>query len=61
MPLKPVQVDLVDAGGATILRRQLAPGWQVRFDLSGKTIARGSYFLRIVADGKQFVSKVMKL
>lgn len=61
IPDGPVQAQLVSSGGSVIHSKQLAPGWQVRFDFPGISVAKGTYILRITTGGKQFVSKVVKL
>jgi trimeric autotransporter adhesin len=60
IPSQQVQLELLNIAGTKVYSRQYGAAGQIRFELSGVTISNGTYLLRVIADGKQYVNKVVK-
>lgn len=60
LPKQNVQMMLLNMTGAKIYSNQYEAAEQIRFDLSSVSISNGTYMLRIIVDGKQYVHKVVK-
>ena len=60
LPKQPVQAELLTVSGAKLFTKLYGAASQIRLNLAGMNIASGTYLLKVVADGKQYVSKVVK-
>jgi trimeric autotransporter adhesin len=60
MPKQSVQASLMTTNGARLFTKVYSPAYQLRLDLASLQIARGTYLLQVMADGKQYVQKLVK-
>ncbi|MEO7121483.1 MAG: T9SS type A sorting domain-containing protein [Ginsengibacter sp.] len=60
IPQQSVKVELVSVNGARIYFKEFTSSNNFIFDVSGKNLAPGVYFLRANVDGKIYVNKVIK-
>ena len=60
LPKQKVQAELLTISGARLFINQYNAASQIRLNLSSLPVSSGTYMLRVVADGKQYVSKVVK-
>jgi hypothetical protein len=60
VPKQHIQAELLTVSGAKLFSKTYGAASQIRLNLASLNMSSGTYLLRVVADGKQYVSKVVK-
>lgn len=60
IPQKKITLRLENAAGQLMYMREVSPAGEIIIDLPGKELNKGIYFLRIAADDKRYLKKLIR-